>query len=152
MSWDIRHFFFAQNGAQEPPSEDKKNNQNEQEKTRLQETTPWKIIEQMKAPIKISLRLDYKRRMQIKISGHSHEQQIEFQSTARDPPNFSAQRAGWHLKFKRHWSRQNASFRKPAGKRGLRRIFCRLPALLLEPGTNVSICRAMLPLWREHKK
>ena len=85
MSWDVPHLFFAQNGAQEPPSEDKKNNHNKQQQTRHQETTSWKINEQMKAPIEIPGRLDYKRRMQIQISGQKQEQQIKFQSRARDP-------------------------------------------------------------------
>ena len=112
MSWDVPHFFFAQNGAQEPPSEDKKNNHNEQQQTTHQDTTSSKISEQMKAPIEIPGRLDYKRRMQIQISGHRQEPQIETQSVARSPQNSGHSELAGTLNLSENKRPQNASFRK----------------------------------------
>ena len=109
-SWDIRHFFFARNGAQEPPSEDKKNNQNGQEQTRHQETTPWKITEKLKAQIELPGRQASKREMQIQVSGQKQEPQIKTQLVARSPNNSVNRELGDSLNLSENERPQNAGF------------------------------------------
>ena len=106
----------------------------------------------MKAPIKIPGRLDYKRRMQIQISGQKQEQQMEFHSRARDPqisvPN-QGLAEGIISEIK---DLKTPVFENRLKKEASGQISGDSQRCCWQPVKRYRFCRVMPALWREHIK
>ena len=93
-----------------------------------------KINDQVKTPIEIPGRLDYKRRLQIQISGQKQEPQIKTQSVARSPKNSVGRELADTLNLSANERPQNASFRKLGLLESSKSNLRQQPALLLAAG------------------